>query len=63
MRCCAIDGAPLSISGCPVCVTVVGDVRFEVLAHLNYIHYAMKRAVQCERWGQVLKENVESPLT
>ena len=43
-----IDGASLSISGCPGSVTVVGDVRFEVLAHLNYIHYATKRAVQCE---------------
>ena len=38
MRCCAIDGAPLSISGCPGWLTVVGDVGFEVLAHLNYIH-------------------------
>ena len=24
MRCCAIDGAPLSISGCPGWLTVVG---------------------------------------
>ena len=48
MRCCAIDGAPLSISGCPGSVTVVRDVVFEVLEHLNYIHYATKRAVQCE---------------
>ena len=40
-----IDGASLSISGCPGCVTVVRDVVFAVLGHLNYIHYAMKRAV------------------
>ena len=31
MRCCAIDGAPLSISGYPGWVTVVGDVGFEML--------------------------------
>ena len=47
MRCCAIDGAPLSISGCPGWLTVVGDVGFEVLAHPDYIQYSRKRAVQC----------------
>ena len=29
-----IDGASLSISGCPGCVTVVGNVGFEILAGL-----------------------------
>ena len=38
MRCCPIDGAPLSISGCPGCVTVVWDVGFAVLGHLDYVH-------------------------
>ena len=45
---CTIDGAPLSISGCPGSVTVVGDVGLEVLAHLNDVHHSRKRAVQCE---------------
>ena len=48
VRCCTIGGVPLFISGCPGWVTVVGDVRFEVLAHLNDVHHSRKRAVQCE---------------
>ena len=38
MRCCAIDGVPLPISGCHGWLTVVGDVGFEMLAHLDNIH-------------------------
>ena len=37
MRCCAIDCAPLSIS-VPWLVDSGGDVGFEVLAHLHYVH-------------------------
>ena len=48
MRCCAIGGASFFFSGCPGWVTVVRDVGFELLAHLDYIHHSRKRAVQCE---------------
>ena len=46
MRCSAIGGASPSFSGCPGWVTVVRDVGFELLAHLDY--HSRKRAVQCE---------------
>ena len=56
MRCCAIDRAPLSISGCPGCVTVVGDVVFAVLGHLDYVHQRRGKEVKeessvSEGWG------------
>ena len=38
VRCCTIDSAPFSISRCLDWVPVVGDVRFEVLAYLDYVH-------------------------
>ena len=51
MRCCTIDSAPFSVSGCPGWVPVVGNVGLEVLTHLNYVYYVRKRAVHCEGRG------------